>query len=712
MSEKKSTTVSLAFSLALGCLGISMDCRAATALEPIAVTVGDLESALAREKEALGPGSITPIWLEDGIRFLYSERPGSLSVFLADPRTGRVNQLTRDAQVRASFALVAQPGEINAHIDGLSRDGKALYFRIDKNFFAFDVGNHVLHSAPERALEAQNTRPRLISNQFPTTFGDLTEAASPDGKSFITISDDDLFLRSPPSDALRRLTSDGAPNFSWQATEESAQNSTVFWSPDSSRIAAVQLDTRKVWHEPLMHWLEAHPRAETTVFPRAGEPMQGFRLAVINVLSGAETPIDTGDTTDHYVNLLGWRADGKAVFYQAFDREQKQVTFFSADAVSGASRSLLTERSDTYVNTRMTLGMDFFHPLRNSDGFLLLSDRDGWRHLYRYDSGGRLVARLSHGEWPVDELVAIDEASGWVYFRASQDAQRPYDLQLFRVSLKGGEPRQLTAGKGAHTIVMSPSHQFFLDTRAGPELPPVIELRACDGRLIKVLDRAGIEPLVRAGFGGAEEFSTPAVDGIHVMHGMIVRPYHFDPSRRYPLVEIIYGGMQAINVSHDSFAATGMGSAPIITALTSHGIGVAVVDAPGTPGRGKRFQDATYGNWPAGVIANHVHWLKALGKAHPWIDLSRVGIYGHSWGGYLAETAMAQAPAFYKAAVAHAAPADLVDHSTYIEPFLGLPAHNPRAYEKGSVLKRVNAIEGPILIMPAPLDANAAFSPA
>ena len=695
----------------MGCLALSTGSGAATVLEPIARTIAELESTLALEKAALGTGSIAPYWLEDGTRFLYAESPGSLSIFLADPRTGRVSQLTHDAQVRASFAAAMGPSsEINAQLDGLSKDGKVLYLRIGNSFLAFDIGDRSLRSAPQRALEARNNRARLVSNQFPTTFGDLTEAGSPDGKSFITFKDDNLFLRVPP-DTLRPLTSDGAPNLSWQATEESAQTSTIFWSPDSSRIAAVQLDTRDVWHEPLMHWLEAHPRAELTVFPRAGEPMQRFRLVLIDVLSGAKTPLDTGDTTDHYVNLLGWRADGKAVFYQTFDREQKQVRFFSADAASGASKALLAERSDTYVNTRMTLGMDFFQPLRNSNGFLLLSDRDGWRHLYRYDSDGRLVARLSQGAWSVEELVAIDEGRGWVYFRASQDAQHPYDLQLFRVALKGGQPQRLTAEDGAHTIAISPSKQFFLDTRAGPGLPPVVELHACDGRLIRILGRAGLEPLLRAGFGGAEEFSALAADGTSVMHGMIVRPYHFDASKHYPLVELIYGGMQSINVSHDSFAATGMGSAPIVAALTSRGMGVAVVDAPGTPGRGKRFQDATYGTWPAGVIANHVRWLEAAAKAEPWIDLSRVGIYGHSWGGYLAETAMVEAPAFYKAAVAHAAPADLVDHSTYIEPFLGLPTHNPLAYEKGSVLHRVNSIEGPILIMAAPLDANAAFSP-
>jgi dipeptidyl aminopeptidase/acylaminoacyl peptidase len=695
--------------------GSSESCIAASSnLEPISRTVSNLEAALETEANGVAGGHVTPVWLKDGSRFLFSENePTDLSIFLADPRTGRLKRLTRDEELRKNLAqITGLPAEqIVARIDGLSQDERTLYLQINTRFVALNIVNQSVSFATDYAHDVQNTRQRLISDQFPTTYGDLTEACSPDGRSFITVQNNNLFARSSLDGSLRQLTQDGKTDLTWLSTEESAQSLNVFWSPDSLRIAAVQLDTRGVWREPLMHWLEPHSRADLAVFPRAGETMPGFRLAVIEANSGTQTPIDTGDTSNHYVNLLGWRADGKVVFYQVFDREQKRVDFFSADALSGARKLLFAEQNSTYVDTRMTLGMDFFYPLRKSNGFLFLSDRDGWRHIYRYDADGTSVAELTHGVWPVEQIVSVDESGGWIYFRASRDSRSPYDLQLFRVALDGSRIEQLTSGKGAHSIAMAPSNQFFLSTRAGPDLPPSVDLYASNGRLIKALTRARIDSLLQAGFGGVEEFSAIATDGSSVMQGMLVRPYHFDSSKRYPIIEIIYGGMQAINVSHDSFAASGMGSASIVTALTNAGFAVAILDAPGTPGRGKRFQDATYGTWPSGVIANHVRWLEAAGKAHSWIDLSQVGIYGHSWGGYMAEIAMVEAPNFFKAAVSHAAPADLIDHSTYIEPFLGLPNHNPHAYESGSVLSRVNALAGPMLIMQMPLDANAGFSP-
>jgi dipeptidyl-peptidase-4 len=687
----------------------------ATALEPIGRTVMDLQALLAQETNGMKGGRVTPLWLSDGSSFLYTENgPGDLAIFLAEPSAPRIRQLTRDADLRAALTVATgtSAGELQVRIDGLSADAKTLYLRVNReSFFAVDLATNSVTSAPdyERAMNA--SRAAVISNQFPTTYGDLVEAPSPDGRYFVTVHNDNLFLRLARDGSLRQLTSDGTSTLTWLNTEESAQSFNVFWSPDSQRIATVQLDARGVWHEPLVHWLDTPPRIELLAFPRAAQPMQRFRLVIIDAASGRQTPIDSGDTQNQYVDLLGWRADGKAVFYQVFDREQKSVQFFSADVGSGDRTALFSEHSPTYVDTHMTLGMDFFYPLHQSNGFLFLSDRDGWRHLYRFDAQGKLVARLTRGAWPIEELVALDEEGGWVYFRASRDGSAPYDLQLFRVRLTGGEPQQLTFGRGAHTIAMAPSKRYFVSTRAGPEVTPVAELYAADGRLIKTLSRSRIDALLAAGFGGAQELTAVAADGSSVMHGMLVRPYHFDATKRFAVVEIIYGGMQAINVPHASFAASGMGSAPIVGALTSAGFAVAVVDAPGTPGRGKAFQDATYGTWPQGVIANHVRWLQAAAKQNAWLDLSRVGIYGHSWGGYMAQLAMIDAPQLYKVGVSHAAPSDLVDHSTYIEPFLGLPEHNPRAYSQGSVLARINEIVGPLLVMDMPLDANAGFSP-
>lgn len=695
------------------CVCLCSTPRGHTAMEPIAQTIQSISEMALRESASMQGGRVTPQWLEDGNRFLFAhDGPQDLGVFLADPQAARITRLTDEAALREALSKVAgtESSRLKARYVGLTADSNTLFLEVGEHILAVDVRTSSVRAAPERESAIAKRQPRLISRQFPTTFGDLVEARSPDGRRFITVRDANLFVRSAGDDSLRALTTDGTERLTWLNTQESAQSFNVYWSADSRHIAAVQLDTRDVWHEPLAHWLGARPETDYVPYPRAGEPMHRFRLAVLDVDTGSRVSVDIGDTTDRYVDILGWRSDGRAVYYQTIDREQKDLRVFAADATTGKSVQILHESRSTYIDTPMTLGIRFFFPLQRSTGFVHLSERDGWRHIYLYDERGELVRRLTQGAWPVSEVVAIDERQGWVYFRASRDESAPYDLQLFRVPLRGGALRQLTSGPGTHTIAMSPSLRYFVAERSAPDVPPEVQLRAADGRLVAPLSRARVTQLVADGFAGIEPFVARSADGRWDMHGIIVKPHRFAAAQRYPMVEIIYGGMQSINTPHGYYLQGEAGSL-ILRSLVNAGFGVVIVDAPGTPGRGKAFQDATYGIWPQTVIGNHVRWIEAAARTRPWMDLGRVGIFGHSWGGYMAQRAMIDAPLFYKVAVEHAGPADFIDHPTYIEPFMGLPQHNPAGYAAASNLTRVDAIRGPVLVMTMPLDVNSAFTP-
>jgi YD repeat-containing protein len=681
--------------------------------EPIAETIVTIESSLARESAAIVGGHVSPLWLTDGSRFVYAdEGPGNPAAVLVDPASGSVRRLCDDVQVRGALAAATggSPGGITPRLAGLRDADLALYYAIDGRTFAVDRSCRSAQAAPDRDAANRRTEPRVINHQFPTTFGDLVEARSPDGRRFVTVHDHNLALRRAGEESTTPLTTDGSERLTWLNTQESAQSFNVYWAPDSRHVAAIQLDTRDVWYEPLPHWLSAHPWSEYVAYPRAGEPMHGFRLWVIDTDTGARVRLDTGDTKDHYVDIVGWRADGGAVYYQIVDRELKGITLLTADAATGRSTVVLRETRDTYVDTPMTLGIRFVFPLDRQNGFVYLSDRDGWRHLYLYDAAGRLIRRLTSGSWPVEKVVTVDERDGYVYFLAGQDPKAPYDLQLYRVALSGGRSQLLTDGTGLNDVTMSPSGRWFLTERSAPESAPAVELRAANGRLVRVLSQARIDGLAALGYSGTDRFDTKSLDGRFDMHGIVAKPSHFDPLAKYPVVEIIYGGMQSVDTPYD-FYAKSMGSAAILHSLTDAGFVVVSMDAPGTPGRGRVFQDATYGIWPQTVIANHAHWIREAAAMRPWMDLRRVGLYGHSWGAYMAVRAMIDAPDLYKVAAAHAGPADFVDHSTYIEPFLGLPIRNPGAYEAGSNLARVGAILGPVLVMAGPLDVNAGFTP-
>lgn len=681
-------------------------------LEPIAQTVADINAVLRAEDAALGGARGVPLFIDGGRRFLYQEEGrGGMGVMLVDIPTGRVKPLAEPAVIRKALAAAGANPDV-AELDGVSDDVGTLYFRIGERMAAFDRRTRRARFAPERDRWAEMHRPRVISDQFPQTYGDLVEAASPDGRSFITQRDGNLWLRDVGG-GEHPLTSDASRDLIWGGTEESAQQFNVHWSPDGRKIATVLLDNRNVPHEPLAHYVDRRTRIENIPFSRVGEPISRFSLYAIDVATGARTPIDTGDTADHYVNLLGWSAKGD-IYYQVVSRDQKSVEFYRADARSGASRRVAVERSNTYVDTPFSLGPQLLTPLKTRDGFLLFSERDGVRRLYLNDGSGGEDIRLGGELGLVTRIVAMDEKRDRLFVLAAAPGDRPYDTALYSLPLNGGAARRLTPGPGFREVWAAPDANGFVVRTSNPQTPPRVELVLADGGRITEVSRSSDAKLRGMGFSEPETFVARAIDDRFDVRGLILKPFDFDPRRRYPVVEMIYGGMQVSHTpkSYYGFGDLGAGynSVPA-RILLHHGFVVVFVDAPGTPDRGRAYQDATYGIWPQTVVANHAKWLRDAARDRPWMDLNRVGIFGSSWGGYMSQRALADAPELYKVAVAMAAVADFDDHQMYIEPFMGLREQNPEGYAAASIYPRIPQIRGRILSIGFPLDINAGFSP-
>ncbi len=670
---------------------------------PMRETLAAIDATLAHENAMLRDADAEMHWADE-THLVYRRSAQSLDFHVLDTRTGASTPLAEEAWLRAALAGAGAAGPVT--IDGMAGDRRTLYLAGGEAIYAADLTRRTAGRDAVRMAWARANRPRVISDQFPTTFGPLLEGASPDGGRFIGRDHDNIVIRDAASGATRRLTSDGALRYSWLDTEESSAGLNAAWSPDGTRIAAVRLDSREVHHEPVMHWLTRAPSVQHVAYPRAGDAMHKFELAVFDVATGARVTIATGDTGDHYLGLVGWLADGRSLLYQLIDREHKTFEIFRADAASGKTQRILRETRATYIDTPMTLSPVLVRPLA-AGGFVYLSEQDGWRHLYRHADDGTLVRRLTMGAWPVEDIVRIDDR--WVYFTAARET--PYQAALYRVPLDGGAIERLTGAGNARAIGFAPDGAHFTVTRSAPLMPPVSEVRTASGTLVATLSRAAIDPRVPV----LEPVETRAADPRFTITGLVLPPRGLDPNRRYPVVEVIYGGMQLDFLPRDAYP-TGWWqqgyNALMGRLLAERGFVVVYVNAPGTPGRGRAYQDATYGTWPQGVIANHARLLRAAAATRPWMDLSRVGVFGNSWGGYLAQRALIDAPDLYKAAVAMTPPSDFSDHPTYIEPFMGLPARNPAGYAAGSNLTRLGAITGSVLVMPAPLDVNAGFSPA
>jgi dipeptidyl aminopeptidase/acylaminoacyl peptidase len=335
------------------------------------------------------------------------------------------------------------------------------------------------------------------------------------------------------------------------------------------------------------------------------------------------------------------------------------------------------------------------------------SERDGWSHLYLYDEEGTLLSRLTEGEAPVDNVLTIDEDNEWIYYLARDDRERPYDVHVHRVDFDGEQHTRLTEETGVHAATFAPGKQYFVDTHSTIDRPPTVELRAVDGTLVRVLQTADISALNALNWRAPEEFQVKAADGESDLYGALYKPYDFDPSLEYPVIDLQYMG-NFVQSAPRTFIAPFLGDDA--HALTQLGFIVYIVDARGTTGRGKAFQDFTYNNVGKIEVPDHVATLRQLAATRPYMDTTRVGINGYSWGGYFTLRAMLTEPDVFDVGVSGAPVVDFLAATAPIEPYMGLPQDNPEGYEQGSHLPLASRLKGKLLLVIGTSDVNVTFN--
>jgi dipeptidyl aminopeptidase/acylaminoacyl peptidase len=309
-----------------------------------------------------------------------------------------------------------------------------------------------------------------------------------------------------------------------------------------------------------------------------------------------------------------------------------------------------------------------------------------------------VVARLTQGSFPVTAVVRVDQPRGWVYFLAQGDPARPYDRHLYRVPLAGGAAAQrLTEGSGMHEVTMCPLADCFVDTWSSPAGAPRTALRRADGTLVTTLGEASLDRLRRVGWTPPREYVVKAADGSTDLWVTMYLPFDFDSTRTYPVVEFLYAGPQ-IAVRPTTF--TEPGPAQYNRALANLGFVVVTLDARGTPGRSKAFHDVVFRKWGTFEIADHAGAIRQLGARLPFMDLTRVGIWGRSWGGHYALRALAQAPDLYVAASVEVPGFDPVGNQLY-ETYLGLPQQNAALYDQANAILLAPKVRGHLRLMSA-----------
>ena len=663
-------------------------------------------------------GRITPNWMPDGNSFWYAEGgPQHTVIHRVDPNTGTVDELFDTPRLRAVLteALGHEPAGLGVPFRQLSFAGySSVQFTVEGQTFVLNLDTYAVERrrAPSSlslvsylVSETERMTPKTFVREVFQGLGPrpYPERLSPDGQWFVGLDNHNLTLRATVDGRVVPLTDDGNEFEQWDV-ETTLWNP---WSPGSQRLVVARIDSRGMPRIPTIKWLKPLEEAEFIPTMLAGGELYDTRLHILDLHTRTPMPVEQDTTADYYYRVLTWLPDGSEVVFARYSRVMDRVDIQAADAATGAVRTLATEVSATFVTHHHDAvwgSRTGFRLLPDASGFILVSERDGWRHLYLYDMDGNLVRRLTEGDFPVEGVVSVDQENEWVYFTAQTDPDRPYDLHLNRVTLEGSGRTQLTEGKGRHTVAMAPSHGHFVDTYSSVDTPPRSVLRRADGELVLTLSEADISRLEEVGWTPPREIVVKAADGQTDMWVTMYLPHDFNPARRYPVVEYIYGGPQTttrpMDFGGDPF---GLGSdfarmANFNRALANMGFIVVILDARGTPGRSKAFHDVIVKNWGRPVVADHAAAIRQLIDRFDFLDGDRVGIMGASWGGYYSTRAILEEPDLYKVSISEVPGYDMYAFHLY-EPYLGMPQQNRDHYEAANVFRMAPNLKGQLLLI-------------
>ena len=494
-------------------------------------------------------------------------------------------------------------------------------------------------------------------------FGGGNGVTSPDGKRSVYIKDWNLWVKDVASGKETQLTTDGIKDFGY-ATDNAgwrkSERPIVLWSPDSKKIATYQQDQRHVSDMYLVTTNVGAPKLEAWKYPLPTdkEIIKIHRL-IIDVESGKMTrlniPVDDrrGTLCDD-ISCGGsfddneWSEDGKTLAFVSSSRDHKSAKFRIADTATGAVREVFEEVVPTqYESGQGSINWKYL-PATNE--VIWYSERSDWGHLYLYDlATGKIKNQITTGNFVVTRMIKVNDKARTILFEANgREAGRdPYFSHFYRVNFDGNGLALLTPEDGTHQVTLSPDGQHFVDNFSKPDAPPTAVLRDLSGRLLLTLETADVTRLRTAGWKPPTPVTVKSRDGKWDLYGLMFVPTNVDPGKKYPVINYIYPGPQGGGVGGRSFSAARSDH----QALAELGFVVVVIDGTCNPDRSKTFHDLCYGNMADNTLEDQIAGLKQLAAKYPYMDLSRVGVWGHSGGGFATAAAMFRFPDFYKVGI-------------------------------------------------------------
>jgi dipeptidyl-peptidase-4 len=639
-----------------------------------------------------GPQNVN--WIEGGARFSYIDRDprtGTQLIRAYDPPSGKDTVLFSPAGL--TFPGTNQPFAYDSF--EWAEDSRHLVFQ--SNFQPLyrnsGISDYYVYSLGDRSLQL-------------ATKGARTGELSPNGAMLGFEREGDMYVTNLSSHQEKRLTRDASGHvfnghFDWVYEEEFGFAQAWKWSPDSRYIAYWELNDSAEPEIQLSDYSGLHQQWERLRIPQVGDSNATVKIGVVNVATGQNTWLDTGEQGEFYIPRIYWtsRADTLAVI--TLNRPQNVMKLFFFDVKSGGRRQVMTESSKTWVDV-----YDFYASVNdmmsfpeNSHEFFWLSDRDGYQHLYRYDYSGKLINQVTRGNWSPTRIEGSDAKAQTIYYTSTEAS--PLQRQLYSIRFDGTNKRRITIAEGNHRINMSPSATYFIDRYSSLKQPTQVELWTAAGQKLRTMENnAQVTTwLATHAYSPAEIFSFTTSDGTRV-DGNIVKPIPFDPNKRYPVIFDIYGGPGSQQV-YDQFASSAW-----TQWLAQQGYIVVGLNNRGSNNYGSAFMKVVYKQLGKYEALDFGEAARYLGK-QTYVDPKRVAITGTSYGGYSVVYTMEMYPELFPVGVANSAGTDWRLYDTiYTERYMSLLGDNLKGYVESSAVEQAPRMRGNLLLIHAMMDDN------
>ena len=530
---------------------------------------------------------------------------------------------------------------------------------------------------------------------------------SPDGKQIAFMDKNNLFTFNFSTRKTQSITTDGKWNeiinggTDWVYEEEFAFTRAFFWSPDSKTIAYYRFDESHVKEFSMTMYGNLYPEEYKFKYPKAGEKNAYIDLYFYHLGNGKKVKADIGTEKDQYIPRIKWTKAPNKLAVMRMNRLQNRVEVLLIDAESGSSNVILTEKEDTYVEQPSDNTWIF---LENGTEFLWQSEADGHNHIYLYNFTGKLVRQITKGDFDVTAISAVDNVAKQIYFMST--AVSPLERHLYQVAFSGKKPKRLSKEPGWHTVNFSSGNSFYMDSYSTVEKPTVSALYNKKGKQVLMLEenKRLQKTMAEYNLGKTEFFKLKTSENVQ-LNGWMIKPPNFDPNKKYPVLMHVYGGPGSQTVKNQYLGFNFFWH----QMLAEQGYIIVSVDNRGTGGRGEAFKKVTYGELGKYEAIDQIEAAKWLAK-QSYVDGSRIGIWGWSFGGYMTSLCLTKGGGVFKAGIAVAPVTNWRFYDTiYTERYLKTPKLNPSGYDDNSPIQFASALKGNYLLVHGMADDNVHF---